>query len=404
MHNVRNITEDLYWIGANDRRLALFENIHPIPEGVSYNSYMLLDEKTVVFDTVDWSVTRQYIENIEYLLNGRELDYLVVHHMEPDHCGAIEELALRYPNLKIISSEKGFMFMRQFGYKSINGHQLIEAKEGDKFKFGKHEIVFLEAPMVHWPEVLVSFDTTNGALFSADAFGTFGTLNGNIFKDEVDFEGYYLSEMRRYYTNIVGKYGMQVQNVFKKLKDIAINMIVPLHGPIWRTPEDINYLLDLYNKWSTSTPEKDGVVLVYGSMYGNTENTVNCIANKLAQKGVKDIKVFDVSKTHPSYIISEAWKYSNLVLAAPTYNTGLYLVMDSLLHELASLGYQNRKVSLIGNHTWATGALGAMKKKFETEFKKIEVVGEPLDVKSALRPEQEEVLDNLTEAIVESMN
>ena len=209
--------------------------------------------------------------------------------------------------------------------------------------------------------------------------------------------------MRRYYTNIVGKYGMQVQNVFKKLKDVTINMVVPLHGPIWRTPEDVNYLLDLHNKWSTSTPEKDGVVLVYGSMYGNTENTINCIANKLAQKGVKDIKVFDVSKTHPSYIISEAWKYSNLVLAAPTYNTGLYLVMDSLLHELASLGYQNRKVSLIGNHTWATGALGAMKKKFEAEFKKVEIVGEPLDVKSALRPEQEEVLDNLTEAIVESM-
>ena len=173
MHNVRNITEDLYWIGANDRRLALFENIHPIPEGVSYNSYMLLDKETVVFDTVDWSVTRQYIENIEYLLNGRELDYLVVHHMEPDHCASIEELAFRYPKMKIISSEKGFMFMRQFGYKSINGHQLIEAKEGDKFKFGKHEIVFLEAPMVHWPEVLVSLDTTNGALFSADAFGSF---------------------------------------------------------------------------------------------------------------------------------------------------------------------------------------------------------------------------------------
>ena len=186
-------------------------------------------------------------------------------------------------------------------------------------------------------------------------------------------------------------------------KDTAINVIVPLHGPIWRTPEDVNYLLDLHNKWSTNTPEKQGVVLIYGSMYGNTENTVNCIANKLAQKGVKDIKVFDVSKTHPSYIISDAWKYSNLVLAAPTYNTGLYLVMDSLFHELAALSYQNRKVSLIGNHTWATGALGAMKKKFETEFKKIEIVGEPLDVKSALRPEQEEILDNLVEAIVESM-
>ena len=402
MHCVQQITDKIYWIGGNDRRLERFENMFPIPKGVSYNSSLILDEKTAIIDTVDASIRAQYLENIKYLLRGRELDYLIINHMEPDHCGNIEDLLMLYPNLKIVGNKKTFAFFEQF-YNTSASENYYEIKEGDVLDLGENKLRFIGAPMVHWPEVTMTYEETKGILFSADAFGTFGTLNGNIFKDEVDFEGYYLSEMRRYYTNIVGKYGMQVQNVFKKLKDIDINMIVPLHGPIWRTPEDVNYLLDLHNKWSTNTPEKQGVVLIYGSMYGNTENTVNCIANKLAQKGVKDIKVFDVSKTHPSYIISDAWKYSNLVLAAPTYNTGLYLVMDSLLHELAALSYQNRKVSLIGNHTWATGALGAMKKKFETEFKKIEIVGEPLDVKSALRPEQEEVLDNLVEAIVESM-
>jgi len=369
MHCVQQITDKIYWIGGNDRRLERFENMFPIPKGVSYNSSLILDEKTAIIDTVDASIRAQYLENIKYLLQGRELDYLIVNHMEPDHCGNIEDLLMLYPNLKIVGNKKTFAFFEQF-YNTSAAENYYEIKEGDVLDLGENKLRFIGAPMVHWPEVTMTYEETKGILFSADAFGTFGTLNGNIFKDEVDFEGYYLSEMRRYYTNIVGKYGMQVQNVFR----------------------------------STSTPEKDGVVLIFGSMYGNTENTVNCIANKLAQKGVKDIKVFDVSKTHPSYIISEAWKYSNLVLAAPTYNTGLYLVMDSLLHELAALSYQNRKVSLIGNHTWATGALGAMKKKFETEFKKIEVVGEPLDVKSALRPEQEEVLDNLVKSIIESMN
>ena len=284
MHNVRNITEDLYWIGANDRRLALFENIHPIPEGVSYNSYMLLDKETVVFDTVDWSVTRQYIENIEYLLNGRELDYLVVHHMEPDHCASIEELAFRYPKMKIISSEKGFMFMRQFGYKSINGHQLIEAKEGDKFKFGKHEILFLEAPMVHWPEVLVSLDTTNGALFSADAFGSFKSLDGRLFNDEVNWDRDWLDEGRRYLTNIVGKYGPHIQHLLKKAAPVLdkIKFICPLHGVVWRN--DFGYLIDKYDKWSRYEPEEKGVLIAYASMYGNTENAIEILAKKLAEK------------------------------------------------------------------------------------------------------------------------
>jgi len=403
MHQEQCIKDNLYYVGAGDRRQRLFENAYPIPHGMSYNSYLILDEKTILFDSVDRSVEGLFFENLEATLGDRHLDYLVITHMEPDHAATLGDLLNMHPDMMIVGNAKIKAMIGQFFDFSLD-HRFHEVKEGDTLSTGEHTFKFFFAPMVHWPEVMMVYDEKIKTLFSSDAFGSFGALAGNIFADELNYESEWLAESRRYYTNIVGKYGMQVQNVFKKLKDTAINMIVPLHGPIWRTPEDINYLLDLHNKWSTSTPEKDGVVLVYGSMYGNTENTINCIANKLAQKGVKDIKVFDVSKTHPSYIISEAWKYSNLVLAAPTYNTGLYLVMDSLLHELASLGYQNRKVSLIGNHTWATGALGAMKKKFEAEFKKVEVVGEPLDVKSALRPEQEEVLDNLTEAIVESMN
>ncbi len=403
MHCVQQISDKIYWIGGNDRRLERFENMFPIPKGVSYNSSIILDEKTVVIDTVDASIRNQYLENIKYLLQGRKLDYLIINHMEPDHCGNIEDLLGLYPELKIVGNKKTFSFFEQF-YNKFAPENYHEVKEGDIIDLGEHKLKIIATPMVHWPEVTVTYEETKGILFSADAFGTFGTLNGNIFKDEVDFEGYYLSEMRRYYANIVGKYGLQVQNALKKLSSIPINMIVSLHGPIWRTKEDIEYILDLYNKWSTCTPEKSGVVLAYGSMYGNTENIINCIANKLAENGVKDIKVFDVSKTHPSYIIAEAWKYSNLVLAAPTYNAGLYLVMDSLLHELSSLNFQNRKVSLIGNHTWATGALPALKSKIEVEFKKMEIVGEPLDVKSALKPEHEKLLDELVDEIVKSLD
>ena len=383
MHNVRNITEDLYWIGANDRRLALFENIHPIPEGVSYNSYMLLDKETVVFDTVDWSVTRQYIENIEYLLNGRELDYLVVHHMEPDHCASIEELAFRYPKMKIISSEKGFMFMRQFGYKSINGHQLIEAKEGDKFKFGKHEILFLEAPMVHWPEVLVSLDITNGALFSADAFGSFKSLDGRLFNDEVNWDRDWLDEGRRYLTNIVGKYGPHIQYLLKKAAPVLdkIKFICPLHGVVWRN--DFGYLIDKYDKWSRYEPEEKGVLIAYASMYGNTENAIEILAKKLAEKGITNIKMYDVSNTHVSYLISDLFKYSHLVIASPTYNLGIYPVIHNFVMDMKALNLQNRTVAIVENGSWARKSGDLLQEFFETQIKDITVLNERVGLTSS---------------------
>ena len=399
MHCVQNVTENIYWIGGNDRRLERFENMFPIPKGVSYNSHLILDEKTMVMDTVDQAIRMQYLENIKYLLNGRDLDYLVVNHMEPDHCGNIEDLLKIYPNMKIVGISKTFKFFEQF-YNVSPSENYYEVKEGDVIDLGKHKIQFFNMPMVHWPEVMVAYEQTEKILFSADAFGTFGALNGNIFNDQVDFEGYYLSEARRYYTNIVGKYGAQVQIALKKLSGLDIKIIAPLHGPIWRA--NLDYLLDKYNKWSSYTPEKQGVVIVYGSMYGNTENAANCIANKLAQQGVTDIKVYDVSKTHPSYIIADAWKYSNLVIASPTYNGGLYLVMDALLHEMASLNFQNRKVSILGNYTWATGALASIKERL-SKMKDIEIIGNPLDINSSVKDNQEAALDEMVQEIVKSL-
>ena len=399
MHCVQNVTENIYWIGGNDRRLERFENMFPIPKGVSYNSHLILDEKTMVMDTVDQAIRMQYLENIKYLLNGRDLDYLVVNHMEPDHCGNIEDLLKIYPNMKIVGNSKTFKFFEQF-YNVSPSENYYEVKEGDVIDLGKHKIQFFNMPMVHWPEVMVAYEQTEKILFSADAFGTFGALNGNIFNDQVDFEGYYLSEARRYYTNIVGKYGAQVQIALKKLSGFYIIIIAQHHGGVWRA--NLDYLLDKYNKWSSYTPEKQGVVIVYGSMYGNTENAANCIANKLAQQGVTDIKVYDVSKTHQSYIIADAWKYSNLVIASPTYNGGLYLVMDALLHEMASLNFQNRKVSILGNYTWATGALASIKERL-SKMKDIEIIGNPLDINSSVKDNQEAALDEMVQEIVKSL-
>lgn len=311
MYCVRNVTEDLYWVGANDHRLHLFENIHPIPRGVSYNAYLLLDESTVLFDTVDWSACRQLLENVEHLLDGRPLDYLLINHMEPDHGASIEEILLRWPKVKVISTEKAFMLMRQFGFR-IDDHELIEVKEGDTQCFGKHTVTFVAAPMVHWPEAMVTFDLTNGVLFSADAFGSFGALDGKLFNDEVDFDRDWLDDARRYFTNIVGKYGPHVQLLLKKAGGILdkIKVVCPLHGPVWRS--NLAYLIDKYDHWSRYAPEEQGVLIAYASMYGNTEDAAQALAARLCDKGLTNVALYDVSNTHVSTLISEAFKYSHI--------------------------------------------------------------------------------------------
>lgn len=399
MHCFRKVTNDLYWVGGSDRRLELFENLFPIPRGVSYNSYLLLDEKTVLFDTVDNSIGRQFLDNITALLNGRALDYLVVNHMEPDHCSMIADLMLRYPDMQIIGNAKTFPMIRQFYALDLDS-KTIAVKEGDTFSSGTHTFRFLMAPMVHWPEVMLTYDETDKVLFSADAFGTFGALNGAIFNDEIDFDRDWLDDARRYYTNIVGKYGMQVQNVLKKASALDIQFICPLHGPIWRN--NLAYLLEKYDIWSSYRPEVKGVMIAYASMYGNTENLANILACKLADAGITNLTVHDVSRSDVSELIADSFKYSHIVLASPTYNGGVYPAMSNLLEDMNALGIKNRTVAVLGNGTWAPTSAKLMEARL-AEMKGMTLLTENFAVKSALQDDQLEDLDELCAKITETL-
>lgn len=398
MHCVRNITEDLYWVGGNDHRLALFENIHPIERGVSYNSYLLLDEKTVLFDTVDWAICRQFLDNIKGVLGDRTLDYMVINHMEPDHAACIEEIVLRYPDLKIICTEKASLFMHQFGF-SIDD-KIIEVKEGDNMSFGKHNLVFISAPMVHWPEVMVTYDTTNGVLFSADAFGSFGALDGKLFNDEVNFDRDWIDEARRYYTNIVGKYGPHVQSLLKKAQNIDIKIICPLHGPVWRS--DLGYFIDKHDKWSKYEPEEKGVVIVYGTMYGNTEVAANYLATKLVEKGMKNVVMHDVSKTHVSYLISDTFKYSHIVLASVTYNLKIYPPMLNYIMDMKALNLQKRTFAIIENGSWSPQS-GKLMRELLDEMKDMTILDNEITLNSSMKEDDIDLIAAMADGIIESM-
>lgn len=398
MYNVRKVTEDLYWIGANDHRLALFENIHPIPRGVSYNSYLLLDEKTVLFDTIDWSSGRQFLENIEGVLDGRSLDYMVINHVEPDHAASIGEILVRYPDITVVSNEKAFMLMSQFGFGI--GDNRVEVSEGDVISFGKHTITFVQAPMVHWPEAMVSFDTTNGVLFSADAFGSFGALDGILFSDEADFDRDWIDDARRYYTNIVGKYGPHVQALLQKAESIDIKMVCPLHGPLWR--KDLGYFIEKYDKWSRYEPEENGVLIVYASMYGNMESATQRLASMLTAKGVEKIAVYDVSNTHVSHLIAETFKYSHIVLASVTYNLGIYPLMHNYLMDMKALNMQDRTVAIMEGGSWAPKA-GVLMEELLDEMKQMTVLNEKVTVLSTLSDSSAAEMEQMADAIVESL-
>ncbi len=400
MYNVRKIKEDLLWIGASDRRLSLFENVYPIPDGVSYNSYLLLDEKTVLLDTVDSSVKEQFCENLQYGLDGRELNYLVINHMEPDHCSEIATIMRLHPETQIVCNMQTKKMIEQFFNLGLSDDKYKLIKEGDVLDCGEHKLTFVFAPMVHWPEVMVTYDTTDKILFSADAFGTFGALNGNIFADEVNFAHDYLSEARRYYSNIVGKYGPQVQTLLKKAVALEIKMLCPLHGFIWR--ENINYLVEKYTKWAAYKAEDKAVVIAYGSIYGNTAGAAYVLASKLAEHGVKNIKMFDVSATHPSYIISEVFSASTLVLATATYNSGIFVNMENLLHDLTAHNVQNRQVAIIDNGTWAATA-GRQVADMVTTWKNCTLIEPRISLKSAMKEEQASSFDVLAENIVNSL-
>ena len=400
MYNVRKVTEDIVWVGASDRRLALFENIFPIPRGVSYNSYVLLDEKTVLLDTVDASVAGQFFENLEHVLDGRKLDYLIVNHMEPDHCAMIGDLVRRYPEVQVVGNTKTFGMIKQF-FGTDFAERAVTVKEGDTLATGAHTLHFVMAPMVHWPEVMVTYDEKDKVLFAADGFGTFGALNGNIFADEVDFDRDWLDDARRYYTNIVGKYGASVQALLKKASGLEIAVICPLHGPIWR--ENLGYILEKYQKWSTYEAEDQAVVILYATMYGNTASAADALAGRLAAKGVKKIAVYEVSNTHVSELISEIFRASHVVFAAPTYNGGIYPVMENLLADMKALAVQNKTVALMENGTWAPMTAKQMREKL-AELKNVTILDTQITIKSAMAPEQEGQLEALADAIVASMD
>ena len=399
MYCVKKMTEDLYWVGGNDRRLALFENVYPIPRGVSYNAYVVLDEKTVLLDTVDHSVSPIFFENLAHVLNGRKLDYLIVNHMEPDHAATIEAVVLRYPEVTLVCNKKTAQMMKNFFSFDVDSRVHLVA-EMDTLCTGKHTFAFVMAPMVHWPEVMVTYDATTKTLFAADAFGTFGALGGNLYADEVNFQTEWLDDARRYYTNIVGKYGTQVQALLKKAATIEIETICPLHGPVWR--KDIGWFIDKYVHWATYTPEEDAVVIAYASVYGNTETAANILAGKLADLGVRNVKVYDVSATHASEIVSECFRASHLVFLSTTYNAGMFVNMENLVHDIVNHNLQNRTIALVENGSWAPTAGGLMRAEF-SKLKNCTILDETVTIQSSLKEAQLESMDALAEAIVASM-
>lgn len=400
MHSTRKVKDDLIYVGGSDRRLSRFENLFPIPKGVSYNSYVLLDEKTVLFDTADESISRQYIENVVHALNGRPLDYMVVQHMEPDHCAMIDDMLRRYPEAKMVCSAKAVSMFAQFYGTDVAARALV-VKEGDKLSTGEHTLHFVMAPMVHWPEVMVTYDEKDKILFSADAFGTFGALAGNIFNDEITFDTTWMNDARRYYTNIVGKYGVQVQTLLKKAASLDIEMICPLHGPIWR--KDLGLLLEKYQKWSTYEPEDKTVMIAYATMYGNTENAANVLAGMLADKGVKNIAMYDVSETDVSELVAESFRCSHLVLAAPTYNSRIQPKMEAYLSDIKALNLQNRTVAVIDNGTWAATAGKQMIGMLEG-MKNMTILENTISIKSALAENQLGALEALADELAKQVN
>ena len=393
------IKDDIYWIGGDDRTASIFEGSFPLPEGVSYNSYLILDEKTCLLDTCDISISSKFWRNLRHALNGRKLDILVINHMEPDHGAAIMQVLDTYPDVIVVGNSKTFEMLDNFY--QLKPENRIEVKENDELCLGKHTLKFVFAVMVHWPEVMFTYDIKDKILFSADAFGTFKALSGALYSDEVDFDRDYLDEARRYYANIVGKYGSKVQSVFNKLENVPIDMICPLHGPIWRN-ENIGYIMEKYFLWSTYEPEEKGVVIGYSSMYGNTSAAVDKLAMLLKAKGVENVTMYDVTRVHPSYVVGDAFRFSNIVLAAPTYNHNLHPTLSAVLEEMEIMTVQNRRFSVIGNGSWVPQAPKILEERLAA-MKNMTKVGETITIKSSLRPEQLAELDKLADDIASSL-
>lgn len=394
MYCTRKVDEDIFWVGADNRRLMLFEAVYEVPSGISYNSYLIIDEKTALIDTADRAVTDIFIENVEQTLGERSLDYIVVQHMEPDHSATLVDVLLRHPECTVVCNKMTFDMIRAFKGEEVKA---LIVKEGDALELGKHKLTFISAPMVHWPEVMVTFDSLTGTLFSADAFGTFGALNGALFADEVDFDRDYLDEARRYYTNIVGKYGMQVRKLLEKTNALDVKKVCPLHGFVWR--ENIEYYVNKYLHWAEYKPEERGVMIAYASVYGNTENAANILACRLRERGIRCV-MYDVSVTEHSRIIAECFKYSHLVFASVTYNGGVFVNMENLLHDLVAHSLKGRRVALIESGSWAISA-GKGMRDILSPLKDTEYICDGLSFKSRLS--SVEGIDEIADAIGRTM-
>lgn len=392
---MKKITKDIYYVGVNDRNKALFEGLWPLPNGVSYNSYLIVDEKVCLIDTVEVDFFTQFIENIHRVIGDRQIDYVVVNHMEPDHSGSLALIRKYYPNVQIVGNKKSFNLLK--GFYGISANEL-EVKEGSTLSLGSHELKFSMIPMVHWPETMVTIDTTTNVVFSGDAFGCFGALNGGLIDSQINCDTFWL-EMVRYYSNIVGKYGIPVQNALKKLAGVKIDYICSTHGPVWH--ENIEKVVDLYDKMSRYETEA-GLVICYGTMYGNTERMAEVIAHAASEAGVKNIVMYNVSKTHHSYIIRDVFRYKGLIVGAPTYNTGLYHEMEALLSELANKDIKNHLIGWFGSHGWASKAVAKIQEWNENRLH-FEPVGEPVDMKQALDADTEAKCEALGRAMAERL-
>lgn len=384
------ITEDIIYIGADDKTIDLFEGQYVVPNGISYNSYLIKDEKNVIMDTIDKRKSKEWLENLEKALDGKKPDYLVVSHMEPDHAFNIGEIANKYTEMKIIGNQKTFVMLKQFFNIPNLEQRKVEVKEGEEINIGKHTLQFFMAPMVHWPEVMVTYEKTEKIVFSADGFGKFGTL---------DVKEEWIEEARRYYFNIVGKYGAQVQALLKKLATLDVKMICPLHGSILK--ENIEYYIDKYNIWSSYTPEEDGILIAYASIYGNTANVAKKLAEKLEQKGEKKVILKDLARDDMADAIEDAFRYDKIILAASSYNMGVFPPMEQFLNQLKAKNYQNRKIGIIENGTWAPSA-GRCMKEIISNMKNITIYEPTITIMSTLNEETSKKLEELACKILEN--
>ena len=396
MRCTRMIDKDIIYVGADNRRAFLFEAAYPVPRGMSYNSYLILDERTALIDTADRSVTDVFLENVDKTLGDRALDYLVIQHMEPDHSATLMDVLMRHPECTVVCNRMTFDMIKAF--KGAEVKALI-VKEGDQLDLGKHKLTFVFAPMVHWPEVMVSFDTATDTLFSADAFGSFGALDGALFADEVDFERDYIDEARRYYANIVGKYGAHVKRLLSKISTLNVKRICPLHGLVWR--KNIDYYVNKYVHWSSYKPEERGVMIAYASVYGNMENVANVLACRLYERGVRCV-VHDVSVSERSRIIADSFKYSHLVFACVTYNGGVFVNMENLLLDLVAHNLPGRRIALVESGSWALSAAKGMR-GILSSLKEIEFISEDISFLSSLSDKERYRIDKLVDRIVESI-